>query len=335
MATHSVERALLLTCAVFVAGVLDSPSARSEPPAESLITAPAKEKPNREPIYDVDADGTQLIAAAVKRAKRERKHVLIEWGGNWCGWCHKLHDVFKSDDLVSPIVVEQYVLVLVDCTANRELMEHYGGKDTRYAFPHLTILDVDGDVLTNQETGSLEIGPKHDPQAVAKFLETWQPEPADADALLAEALRQATDEDKRILLHVGTPSCGWCKILTAFLHEHETLLSADFIDLKIDTVRMPHGQEVAARFLPAKSGGVPWMVILDASGKTLSTSVGPEGNIGYPVRPAEIEHFLSMLAATKQRLQEKELQSLGADLDAYRLKRKERQSGDLNKRSAP
>lgn len=327
MATQPFKRALLLTCAAFVAGLLDSPAARSEPPSETLITAPAKEKPKREPIYDVDADGEQLIATAVKRARLEDKHVLIEWGGNWCGWCHKLHDVFKSDELVSPIVAEQYVLVLVDCTANRELMEQYGGKDTRYAFPHLTILDAGGDVLTNQETGSLEVGPKHDPQAVATFLEKWQPEPADAEALLAEALRLANAEDKRILLHVSTPSCGWCKILSAFLHEHEALLSADFIDLKIDIVRMPHGQEVAARFLPAKSGGVPWMVILDASGKTLSTSFGPKGNIGYPLRPAEIEHFISMLSETKQRLQENDLQALRADLDAYRREREERQAG--------
>jgi thioredoxin-related protein len=313
------QRALWFSCSVLTVGLLGISPAKSEPAAEAG-------KAKREPIYDEDADGAMLIAAAVKRAKLERKHVLIEWGGNWCGWCHKLHDVFKNDEIVAPIVAEEYELVLVDSTNNRELMETFGGKDTRYAFPHLTILDAQGNVLTNQETGSLEVGPKHDPQAVAAFLKKWQPDPVNAEVVLSAALRQATEHDKRVLLHVGTPYCGWCKVLSAFLNEHEDILSQDFVDLKLDTIRMQQGHEVAARYLPANSTGDPWMVILDASGKVLATSIGPEGNIGYPVRPAEIEFFLRMLAATKQRLKPNDLQHLRADLDAFRVKFEERQA---------
>ena len=254
--------------------------------------------------------------------------MLVEWGGNWCGWCYKLHDVFHQDTLVHPIVAEEYELVLVDSNNNRELMKSYGGQDTQYAYPHLTILDAQGKVLTNQETSSLEDGPKHDPQAVAAFLKKWQPEPIDAENVLASALRQATAEDKRLLVHVGTPYCGWCKVLTRFLDEHEAVLSRDYIDVKLDTMRMEHGEEVAARFLPAKEDGVPWMVILDASGKALSTSFGPQGNIGYPCDPAEIEHFLSMLAKTKRRLSVDDLQQLRADLDAFRIEREKRQAAE-------
>lgn len=325
MATRQWQQALSFSCScvVFVVSLFQPAFARSEPPA----AAPAVETTlKREPIYDVEADGKELIAAAVKRAKAEGKRVLIEWGGNWCGWCYKLHDVFKRDELVSPIVFQEYELVLVDSTSNRELMESYGGKDTRYAFPHLTILDASGKVLTNQETSSLEIGPKHDPQAVAEFLNKWRPEPINAEDALAAALHLASEQDKRVLLHAGTPYCGWCKVLSAFLTEHETLLSKDFIDLKIDTMRMQHGKEVAARFLPHGSTGVPWMAILDASGKVLATSVGPQGNVGFPLRPAEIDHFVSMLSGTKQRLQQEDLQRLRSDLDAYRVEYEERRT---------
>jgi hypothetical protein len=161
---------------------------------------------------------------------------------------------------------------------------------------------------------------------VAAFLKKWQPEPVSAEDALAAALRQATDEDKRVLVHVGNPYCGWCKVLTRFLDAHKGVLSRDFVDLKLDTLRMAHGEEVAARFEPDGSQGAPWMVIVDASGKVLSTSVGAEGNIGYPVDPAEIEHFLSMLAGTKQRLGDAELQQIRADLDAYRVERQQRQA---------
>jgi len=132
-------------------------------------------KAKRDPIYLEEANGKELIAAALQKAKQDHKHVLIEWGGNWCGWCYKLHDVFHHDETVHPIVAEQFELVLIDNRENRDLMLEYGGKDRQYSFPHLTILDWDGRVLVNQETGSLEDGPRHDPKLVSDFLAKWIP----------------------------------------------------------------------------------------------------------------------------------------------------------------
>ncbi|HET7535133.1 MAG TPA: thioredoxin family protein, partial [Candidatus Didemnitutus sp.] len=51
-------------------------------------------------IYDTQVDGTATIAAAVTRAKAEHKHVLLDLGANWCIWCHRLHDLFETNDSV-------------------------------------------------------------------------------------------------------------------------------------------------------------------------------------------------------------------------------------------
>jgi hypothetical protein len=179
-------------------------------------------------------------------------------------------------------------------------------------------------VLTNQETSSLEIGPKHDPEAVAAFLKKWQPDRQNTEELYQVALRRAASEKKRILLRVGTPTCGWCKVLSRFLVDHESILASDYVDLRIDLVRMDRGEEVADRFRPAKSLGVPWMVILDSSAEVLSTSVGPAGNIGYPATQPEIEHFMKMLGRTKQRLKDEDLNLLRADLDAFWVEHEQR-----------
>ena len=47
-----------------------------------------------------------------------------------------------------------------------------------------------------------------------------------------------------------------------------------------------------------RSGGMPWMVILNGDGKEMITSVGPEGNVGCPVQPAEIDHFVTMIQSS-------------------------------------
>ena len=57
----------------------------------------AQEKPAKPSVYDEKADARADLKAALARAQKENKRVLVQWGANWCGWCIKLHDVFKSD----------------------------------------------------------------------------------------------------------------------------------------------------------------------------------------------------------------------------------------------
>ncbi len=201
-------------------------------------------------------------------------------------------------------------------------MKEYGGKDRKYSFPHLTILDEEGNVLTNQETGSLEQGDHHDSSLVSEFLNKWMPAQIAAEKLLAESLAKATSENKRLFVRIGDPYCGWCTVLAQFMQDHEVLFAIDYIDVKIDTARMTGGKEVAARLNPQKDyQGRPWMVILDSSGKTIASSFSPEGNIGYPCAPAEVAHFMTMLKETRQKLTDEDLQKIEADLNAYREQR--------------
>ncbi len=307
------------------------PQAAPSKPTTAQSTAAATTndkpaKPKRQPIYDEKADAKALIAAAVNRARIEHKRVLIEWGGNWCGWCYKLHDVFKQDEAVSPIVQEEFELVLIDSNSNAELMKTYGGQGRHFSYPHLTILDDAGEVLTNQNTEPLEDGPKHDPVKVADFLKKWALEKVDAEAQLAAALKQAADEDKSVLLQAGTQYCGWCKVLSRFVDAHKEIFARDHVYLKIDYMRMTHGAEVAKRFQPEANSGDPWMVILDPTGKVLISSVGPKGNIGYPSEPHEIDHFLSMLTATRKRLSDSDLDLIRKDLNVAREERLKKQA---------
>lgn len=310
------------SAAVPVPAATPGPVSTEAPAAVVNTTAAAVAKPSstaRAPIYIEAANGSELIAAALQRAQRDHKHVLIEWGGNWCGWCYKLHDVFHQDSTVQPLVHEEFELVLIDQGKNKELMLQYAGEAGVSGFPHLTVLDAAGAVLTNQETGSLEVGPQHDPQKVSAFLQKWMPAKQDAEQLLTAALAAAGSEQKSVLVRVGSPYCGWCNVLSTFMQEHQSVFATDYVDLKIDTMRMTNGAQVADRLQPGGADGIPWMVILDSTGKTVATSIGPEGNIGYPYQPQEIAHFLTMLKSTRKRLTDADLEAIAADLTAYRV----------------
>jgi hypothetical protein len=77
---------------------------------------------------------------------------------------------------------------------------------------------------------------------------------------------------------------------------------------------MKGGQEVLARFNASAKGGIPWFVMLDATGHPLVTSDGPKGNIGFPAADEEIAHFAKMLDKSRKRLTDKDIEELSKSL---------------------
>ena len=90
-----------------------------------------------------------------------------------------------------------------DTKANDPLNERFGAEISGY--PYLTVLDANGQVVTHQETGSLEDGPNHDPAKVLAFLEQHQAQPQNAAEVLAAARKRAELEHKRLFVAFEAP----------------------------------------------------------------------------------------------------------------------------------
>ena len=278
---------------------------------ETSRSQPAKPKP----AFDQQADAEADIAAAIAKAKCDNKRVLLMFGANWCGWSGKLDQVFKENGQVARTLLYEYELVKVDVgrrDKNMNIAELYGADVENGGIPYLTVLDGDGKVLVNKETGALEVDDRHDPMKVQAFLQKWKAEPRDARKVLKDALARAAKQDKRLFLHFGVPSCKWCRRLDEFLAcpDIVKIMGRDFLAVKIDIDRMTAGQEVEKRFRPSASRGRPWLAVLDAEARVLATSDGPKGNIGFPVEPHEIAHFIDVLKKTARRISAGDLRKI-------------------------
>jgi thiol:disulfide interchange protein len=133
-------------------------------------------KPSRPKIYNESADGSKQIADALVIAKKEGKRVLLQFGANWCGWCHKLHTLFQTDRSIADKLKRDYVTVLIDVNGehNKNIDTRYG-HPARFGLPVLVVLDGDGEQLTTKNTGELEEGDHHNPDKVMTFLKQWAP----------------------------------------------------------------------------------------------------------------------------------------------------------------
>jgi thiol:disulfide interchange protein len=326
---------LSATFAVGALGFVASPAIAQQQPAAASPAKPAKKA-----IYDEAADAKQQISAAVERAAKERKRVLVQWGGNWCPWCIRLHELFKADRDIARTLQYEYEIVLVDsgkpAGKNVELAKAYGAEVDKFGFPFLTILDpaantgpdLPGKAIANQETGGLEkksasgesvsVAAGHDPALVLKFLTEHKPEYANAQALLDASLAKAKESGKVVFVHFGAPWCVWCHRMEAWMAKPRVaeLLAKDFIDLKIDVDRTIGGNDIHKKFNPSGGGGIPWFVFLDGSGKPIADSNASKGNVGFPAAPEEIAHFEQMLKKAAKNLDAAAITELTESLKA-------------------
>lgn len=285
-------------------------------------------KPTRTKVYDEAADAKQQIAAALAKAKRENQRVLIQWGGNWCPWCLRLHATMTSDQKLARELLYEYQVIHVDAGSggdkNVELATSYGADLKSFGYPFLTILDGDGKPVANQETSSLELkgpdgesiegkGAGHDAAKVLAFLKGHEATPLKADDVLKAGSERATSSGKNLLVHFGAPWCPWCHKLDDWLASDEIapLIAKDYVELKIDQDRMEGGKQIEAALGMPADEGIPWFAIVDPkSGKALATSQSAKGNIGYPAEDDEIAHFMKMVEGTRSHLSDADLQAL-------------------------
>lgn len=324
---HTATVVLLVTAAGLVPPASAQGARRAARPAAPVV-APAEAQratqPERTtPVYDEAADAREQIAAALAKARKENRRVLVQWGANWCGWCTMLHDHMQITKEIAEKLNYEYDLVHVDIgrfDKNLDLAEKYGADVKGNGVPFLTVLDADGAVLANQETGSLEAPDdpdhSHDTAKLMTFLTEHQAEYQSATAVLDDALAQADSEGKLAFVHFGAPWCPWCHRLDGFLARDDikAVLGDHFVDVKIDTDRMIGGGEMLDEMRKTQQGGIPWFAFLDGSGKILAHSSESGQNIGYPAAEEEADAFLAMLAKARPAITDQERELLKTEL---------------------
>ena len=179
------SRTLYATSALLAA--LSLSGCKSTPPAPETTNAPAPSRPSSpspapanvpfvsKHIYSTTANPTTDIAAAVAKASRERKRVILDFGGDWCGDCQVL-DIYFHQQPNADLLAKHFVLVHVDIGQ----MDHNVAVAKKYqvpitkGVPALAVLDAHGKLLYSQQNKEFENMRNMTSQSVTEFLNRWK-----------------------------------------------------------------------------------------------------------------------------------------------------------------
>ena len=126
-------------------------------------------------LYHPEANAEQDLEEAIQSAKESNKHIFVQGGGNWCGWCIRFHQFIEEDEELKSTFEKNFVTVKLNYSPenkNEAIYKKFGNPE-RFGFPVFIILDHLGNQIHTQDSALLEEGKGYNKLKVLSFLKNW------------------------------------------------------------------------------------------------------------------------------------------------------------------
>lgn len=147
-----------------------------------FLTNGLRAQENQAPkLYHPEADAEKDVAVAVAKAAKEKKFVLLQMGGNWCGWCIRFNKFVTDDPQLDSMVKANFVVYHLNYSPENKNEKQFAkyGFPQRFGFPVFVVLDEKGNRIHTQNSVYLEEGNGYDRKRVMDFFRDWSPKALD------------------------------------------------------------------------------------------------------------------------------------------------------------
>ncbi len=124
--------------------------------------------PGRNPFDD--------LKLTIENAKKSDKRIILDVGGEWCIWCHRIDAFMQNTKEVKSLLEENYIVLKVNYSKenkNEKFLSQYPAIE---GYPHFFVLEKDGTFLHSQNTGELEKDKDYSKEKFIEFLNKWKPD---------------------------------------------------------------------------------------------------------------------------------------------------------------
>ena len=156
-------------------GSLAAPGQGAVTGKEKVLTKTAEQPVQQRELFDPKKDPNVDLQAAVTRAQKENKRIILDIGGEWCSWCRHMDNFFTKNAELDKIREENFVWVKVNMSEENENKAFLSKYPEIKGYPHLFVLNSNGDLLHSQDTSELEQEKTYNLQKFTDFLKKWSP----------------------------------------------------------------------------------------------------------------------------------------------------------------
>ncbi|TKB46449.1 thioredoxin family protein [Thalassotalea mangrovi] len=150
-------------------------------------------------IYDDKRDPFVDAVAAISLAGFTNRNVLIEIGGNWCTWCHKLDAFLEQNPDIYKALHENFVLLKVNVSDSNENADFMAGLPPVLGYPHMYVSTGQGKVILSKDTAEFLEDGSYSKEAWMTFIGRWQSANNEANTSLQaskpEQSQKASDDN--------------------------------------------------------------------------------------------------------------------------------------------
>jgi thioredoxin-related protein len=130
-------------------------------------------------LYNPEEDAEYELSKSIRLANEYNRNVFVQIGGNWCGPCHRFNDFITTDEEISKLMYENYVVYHLNYSPenkNLPILEKYGNPH-KLNFPVFIILDSTGKLIHTQRVMELVNSMGYDKKKVMDMFNNWKPKP--------------------------------------------------------------------------------------------------------------------------------------------------------------
>ena len=126
--------------------------------------------------FDPERDPYTDLAAASEAASSTGKRIILDVGGEWCIWCHRLDDFIESNIEIKNKLEEYFIILKINFSPENKNEKFLAQYPEIAGYPHFFVLESDGKLLHSQNTGLLEENSSYSKEKIIEFLTRWAPD---------------------------------------------------------------------------------------------------------------------------------------------------------------
>jgi len=126
--------------------------------------------------FDPARNPSKDLEKAVEEAKVSNRRIILDVGGEWCIWCHRIDDFIEKNKDIKNFIKDNFVVVKINFSKENENTEFLSKYPEIPGYPHFFVLESNGKLLHSQDTGQLEQGKGYSHEKMMAFLKKWSPQ---------------------------------------------------------------------------------------------------------------------------------------------------------------